>query len=255
MKKYILSIVALICFGLNAQITSYHLVYVKSKDQPKFEEVEKKYHSKLVQNAVKEGDIQYWCLEKIIYPAGISGGRSNMPGMGNVYQFVQVHKDIEAYIDQLSNPWWTDAAKKLKVKIEDISWPSDVEQMGIYVWKIQDSAWEGMGNKRPKFSLYNFGVSLDPQKFLDAQAPWKQQFIDQMKNNEAGRAGWSSGTRIMPNNGGEHNVFTWDGFTTLGDVFRALSGNIMNLKNTEENWAMSNGFDLRFVAEKIVETN
>ena len=55
-----------------------------------FEEVEKKYNSKLVQKAVKDGDIQYWCLEKIIYPAGISGGRSNMPGMGNVYQFVQV---------------------------------------------------------------------------------------------------------------------------------------------------------------------
>ena len=82
-----------------------------------------------------------------------------MPGMGNVYQFVQVHKDIEAYIDQLSNPWWSDAAKKLKVKIEDVSWPSDIEQIGIYVWKIQDSAWEGMGDKRPKFSLYNFLLS------------------------------------------------------------------------------------------------
>ena len=47
MKKYILSIVALICFSLNAQITSYHLVYVKSEDQAKFEEVEKKYNSNI----------------------------------------------------------------------------------------------------------------------------------------------------------------------------------------------------------------
>ena len=58
MKKYILSFVTLICLSLNAQITSYHLVYVKSEDQAKFEQVEKNYHSKLVQKAVKEGDIK-----------------------------------------------------------------------------------------------------------------------------------------------------------------------------------------------------
>ena len=228
-----------------AQITVYHLVYVESSEQPKFESVEKNYMSKMAQKAVKDGKFAYWALEKFIHPMVPIGGKLNSALIGNWYQFVIVYPDVTSYLN--AGPWWEGAGDALGVSQELLSYTT--EQGGMYVWEIEDSVF---GTQAAKYSLYNFGFAEEPQTFLDSQKPYKKDFETQMKKNQNGRAGWVVGHRISPKNFGEHNVMTWDGFLTLEDAINHLT-----YKESKKGYSaqgMSGGFDFRVVAEKITET-
>ena len=245
MKRFLTITLLFISLVSYAQITTYHLVYVKTADQAKFETVEKKYMSQLAQEAVKKGTFRYWALEKFVQPTVNIGGKLNSQLVGNWYQFVIVHPDMKSYLN--TGNWWANAGEKMGVPQELLAY--SVEQGGMYVWNIEDSVW---GNQAAKYSLYNFGFAHEPQLFLDSQKPFKKNFEVQMKKSENGRAGWVSGTRISPKNWGEHNVMTWDGFTTLEAAM-----NHLNYKESQKAYAeqgMPEGFSLRIVAEKIAET-
>ena len=245
MKK--LLFITLIAFSLfsYSQITSYHLVYVKVEDQAKFESVEKNYMSQMAKTAVKEGKFNYWALEKFIHPTVSIGGKLNSLLEGNWYQFVIVYSDLKSYIS--SDAWWANAGKKLGVPQELLSY--EVEQGGMYIWENQDYAF---GNETAKYSLYNFGFAEEPELFFDSQKVYKKNFIAQMKQNKAGRAGWVSGHRITTKNWGEHNVMTWDGFLTLEDAMNHLT--YKESQKSYDEQGMPGGFDTRFICEKIAES-
>ncbi len=228
-----------------SQVTVYHTVYVNVADQAKFESVEKNYMSKMAQTAVKEGKFAYWALEKFIHPMVPIGGKLNSALVGNWYQFVIVYPDVKSYLN--AGAWWAGAGEKLGVSQELLSY--NVEQGGMYVWTIEDSAF---GSQVAKYSVYNFGFAEEPQVFLDSQKPYKKNFENQMKKNENGRAGWVVGHRISPKNFGEHNVMTWDGFLTLEDAVNHLT--YKESKKGYMTQGMSGGFDFKVVAEKIAET-
>jgi len=245
MKKILLITFLSFAFVSYSQITVYHMVYVKSADQAKFESVEKNYMSKMAQTAVNDGQFAYWALEKFLHPMVPVGGKLNHPLVGNWYQFITVFPSLSAYVN--SGPWWTGAGEKLGVPQELLSYTA--EQGGMYVWTIEDSVF---GGQAAKFSVYNFGFAEEVGVFLDKQKPYMKNFESQMKKNEKGRAGWVSGHRLSPKNFGEHNVMTWDGFLTLEDAL-----NHLNYKESKKNFVelgMPAGFDLKLVAEKIVET-
>ena len=79
MKKILFTILIITSFFSYSQITVYHLVYVKTEDQGKFEAVEKTYMSQMAKAAVKEGKFNYWALEKFIHPTVPIGGKSTNP--------------------------------------------------------------------------------------------------------------------------------------------------------------------------------
>tara|TARA_E500000075_G_C6881059_1_gene264619 strand:- start:48 stop:791 length:744 start_codon:yes stop_codon:yes gene_type:complete len=245
MKKLLFITFLTFSFFSYSQITAYHLVYVKVEDQAKFEAVEKNYMSQMAKTAVKEGKFNYWALEKFIHPNVPIGGKLNSLLEGNWYQFVIVYSDLKSYIN--SGAWWANAGKKLGVPQELLSY--EVEQGGMYIWEIQDSAF---GQKTAKYSLYNFGFAEEPQLFLDSQKAFKKNFEAQMKQNQAGRAGWVSGHRISPKNWGEHNVMTWDGFLTLEDAMNHLT--YKESQKSYDEQGISGGFDTKFVCEKIAES-
>ena len=246
MKRITLLAAMLITFSVFSQgVTNYHMVYVKTADQAKFEEVEKNYMSKLAQEAVDKGQMMYWALEKVVNPNVPIGGKLNHPLEGNWYQFVIVHNNLKSYLNV--GPWWQNAGERLNINPQLLSYTA--EQGGMYLWNIEDTAW---GNQVAKYSLYNFGFAEEPQTFLDIQKPYKKTLEAEMKKGEAKRAGWVSGTRISPNNWGEHNVMTWDGFMTLEDALSHLL--TKGSAKTFKEWGMSSGFDMRIICEKIVET-
>ena len=201
--------------------------------------------SQMAKTAVKEGKFNYWALEKFIHPTVSIGGKLNSLLEGNWYQFVIVYSDLKSYIN--SDAWWANAGKKLGVPQELLSY--EVEQGGMYIWENQDYAF---GNETAKYSLYNFGFAEEPQLFLDSQKVYKKNFIAQMKQNKAGRAGWVSGHRISPKNWGEHNVMTWDGFLTLEDAMNHLT--YKESQKSYDEQGMPGGFDTRFICEKIAES-
>ena len=77
MKKLLLLALITLNSLAYSQVAAYHMVYVKSVDQAKFETVEKEYMSKMAQNAVNEGKFAYWSLEKFIHPMVPIGGKLN----------------------------------------------------------------------------------------------------------------------------------------------------------------------------------
>lgn len=246
MKKILLFTLFIFSSISYAQITVYHMVYVNTSDQAKFETVEKKYMSKMAQKAVNEGTFSYWSLEKFIHPMVPIGGKLNSALAGNWYQFVIVYPDVKSYLN--AGAWWAGAGDELGVSQELLSY--NVEQGGMYVWSIKDSAFS---SETPKYSVYNFGFAEEPQVFLDSQKPFKKNFEDQMKKNENGRAGWVSGVRLSPKNFGEHNVMTWDGFLTLEDAVNHWA-NWIESKEDYEKIGLPNGFDLKIIALKVAET-
>jgi len=229
-----------------SQVTAYHMVYVKSVDQAKFETIEKEYMSKMAQNAVNEGKFAYWSLEKFIHPMVSIGGKLNSALVGNWYQFVIVYPDVKSYLN--AGAWWSGTGEELGVPQELLSY--NVEQGGMYIWSIKDSAF---GSQTAKYSVYNFGFSEEPQAFIDSQKPYKKNFADQMKKNQNGRAGWVSGVRLSPKNFGEHNVMTWDGFLTLEDAINHWD-NWTESKEDYDKIGLPNGFDLKIIALKVAET-
>lgn len=111
MKKILLITFLSFAFVSYSQITVYHMVYVKSADQAKFESVEKNYMSKMAQTAVNDGQFAYWALEKFLHPMVPVGGKLNHPLVGNWYQFITVFPSLSAYVN--SGPWWAGAGENL----------------------------------------------------------------------------------------------------------------------------------------------
>ena len=70
MKKLLLLTLITLNSIAYSQVTAYHMVYVKSVDQAKFETVEKEYMSKMAQNAVNEGKfaIKIYTQFMVTYP-------------------------------------------------------------------------------------------------------------------------------------------------------------------------------------------
>ncbi|MDB4281227.1 hypothetical protein N9885_04065, partial [Flavobacteriaceae bacterium] len=149
MKKLLLLALITLNSIAYSQVTAYHMVYVKSVDQAKFETVEKEYMSKMAQNAVNEGKFAYWSLEKFIHPMVPIGGKLNSALVGNWYQFVIVYPNVKSYLN--AGAWWSGAGEELGVSQDLLSY--NVEQGGMYIWSIKDSAF---GSQTAKYSVYNF---------------------------------------------------------------------------------------------------
>jgi hypothetical protein len=84
MKKLLLLALITLTSIAHSQVTAYHMVYVNSVDQAKFESVEKDYMSKMAQKAVNEGKFAYWSLEKFIHPMVPIGGKLNSALVGKL---------------------------------------------------------------------------------------------------------------------------------------------------------------------------
>ena len=119
MKKLLLLTLITLNSIAYSQVTAYHMVYVKSVDQAKFETVEKEYMSKMAQNAVNKGKFDYWSLEKFIHPMVPIGGKLNSALVGNWYQFVIVYPDVKSHLN--AGTWWSGAEEELGISEELLS--------------------------------------------------------------------------------------------------------------------------------------
>ena len=241
MKQVLLLFLAVLSFSLNAQVVVLHPVNIPSDQVQKFINVETNYSVKIAQEAVNNGDLVWW---------GLMQAFNAVEGEYN-YMWVNVYKDIDAAVSPKSN-WWNNSESVVGVKPEILlDGVSGAKADRRYFYQMRQQIDSG---EPANFVVFNFATPDNAAKVLESNEKYViPHFKKKMKSS--GMKGWGAGTKIAPQ-GNEYSSFmTFDGFDTMSNLMKHLSGDGEAVKGFDWTKLEPMEFNSKYIFEVISSTS
>lgn len=241
MKKLLFSFFIIISLSVNAQVVVLHPVNIPSDQVQKFIDVETNYSAKVAQDAVNKGNLAWW---------GLLRAFNAVEGEYN-YMWVNVYPDIDAAVSPKAN-WWNNSEAVVGVK-------SNILFDGVkgakadrrYFYQIRQQIDSG---QPAKFVVFNFATPDNPIKVLESNEKYViPHFKKKMKSS--GMKGWGAGTKIAPQGNEYASFMTFDGFDTMANLMKHLSGDGQAVKGFDWSKLEPMTFDSKYIFEVISSTS
>ena len=240
MKKIVLIFSIIFGLSLNAQVVVLHPVNIPSDQVQKFLNVETNYSAKVAQEAVNNGDLAWW---------GLLRAFNAVAGEYN-YMWVNVYKDIDAAVSTKSN-WWNNSESVLGVKPDILlDGVNGAKADRRYFYQMRQQIDSG---EPAQFVVFNFATPANPVKVLESNEKYViPHFKKKMKSS--GMKGWGAGTKITPQGSEYASFMTFDGFDTMANLMKHLSGDGEAVKGFDWSKLEPMAFDSKYIFEIVSST-
>ena len=228
MKKLLLLALITLTSIAHSQVTAYHMVYVNSVDQAKFESVEKDYMSKMAQKAVNEGKFD---------------------GIGDLVKSLHFEMDPKTAEEKKIELGKRQGEVTKRKQIEGGNYSLRRFRKEIKYWdgNKRDQEWAegvfaGPDHYNTVKSTLGAGIHAKPAK----KVRWNQRKYDQWLEDVASNDGWKNAFDMAQNAQFEPGLIDWVGKNFRGDdpmqriqwdieaFAESTSNTLVNLKHINE---------------------